>query len=145
MASLHGLQYYALALLGTASAIRWQRCGQSARRHHDSPGVANSSLGLSPAAKPLLGKCKLLRIQRQCSDPTAAIRHIALPALADHAALAERAQATSSVITLKPASTLGPNEVEIATSVASRPRAIRMRPMRGMLCRASNVYQRPPR
>jgi len=38
---------------------------------------------------------------------------------------------TSSVITLKPASVHGPNEVTIATSVASRPRAIRMRPMRG--------------
>ena len=51
----------------------------------------------------------------------------------------------SSVITLKLASVQGPNEVTIATSVASRPRAIRMRPMRGMLCRASNVYQRRPR
>jgi hypothetical protein len=35
--------------------------------------------------------------------------------------------------TLKLASVQGPNEVTIATSVASRPRAIRMRPMRGML------------
>ena len=52
---------------------------------------------------------------------------------------------TSSVTTLKPASVQGPNEVTIATSVASRPRAIRMRPMRGVLWRASNVYQRPPR
>ena len=41
---------------------------------------------------------------------------------------------TSSVNTLKPASVHGPNEVTIATSVASRPRAIRMRPMRGVLC-----------
>ena len=52
---------------------------------------------------------------------------------------------TSSVITLKAASVQGPNEVKIATSVASRPRAIRMRPMRGSLWRASNVYQPPPR
>jgi hypothetical protein len=52
---------------------------------------------------------------------------------------------TSSVNTLKPASLPGPNEVTIATSVASRPRAIKMRPMRGVLWRASNVYQRPPR
>jgi hypothetical protein len=52
---------------------------------------------------------------------------------------------TSSVITLKPASVHGPNEVTRATSVASRPRAIGMRPMRGLLWRASNVYQRPPR
>jgi hypothetical protein len=53
--------------------------------------------------------------------------------------------ATSSVNTLKPASFPGPNEVTIATSVASRPRAIKIRPMRGVLWRASNVYQRPPR
>ena len=52
---------------------------------------------------------------------------------------------TSSVITLKPASVHGPNEVTIATSVASRPRAIRMRPMRGTLFRGSKVCQRPPR
>ena len=52
---------------------------------------------------------------------------------------------TFRVMTLKPASVHGPNEVTIATSVASRPRAIRMRPMRGLLWRASNVYQRPPR
>lgn len=51
----------------------------------------------------------------------------------------------SSVITLKLASVHGPNEVTIATSVASRPRAIRMRPIRGMLWRASKVCQRPPR
>ena len=51
----------------------------------------------------------------------------------------------SSLITLKPESIQGPNEVEIATSVASRPRAMRIRPIRGMLCRASNVYQRPAR
>jgi hypothetical protein len=55
------------------------------------------------------------------------------------------ADVASSVITLKPASVHGPNEVTIATSVASRPRAIRMRPMRGLLWRASNVYQRSPR
>jgi hypothetical protein len=59
--------------------------------------------------------------------------------------LAGAADVTSSVITLKPASVHGPNEVTIATSVASRPRAIKMRPIRGLLWRASNVYQRPPR
>jgi MFS family permease len=53
--------------------------------------------------------------------------------------------ATSSVITANFASLKGPNEVTIATSVASRPRAIGMRPIRGVLWRASNVYQRPPR
>ena len=55
------------------------------------------------------------------------------------------ADVTSSVITLKPASVHGPNEVTIATSVASRPRAISMRPIRGTLFRGSKVYQRPPR
>ena len=59
--------------------------------------------------------------------------------------LAGAADVTSLVITLKLASVHGPNEVSIATSVASRPRAIKMRPMRGLLWRASNVYQRPPR
>src|SRR6516164_1586387 len=54
-------------------------------------------------------------------------------------------EVTSSVITLKPASAHGPNEVTMATSVASRPRAIRIRSILGLLCRASNVYQRPPR
>ena len=38
-----------------------------------------------------------------------------------------------------------PNAVDIATSAASRPRPIRMRPMRGWLWRASIVYQRPSR
>ena len=38
--------------------------------------------------------------------------------------LAGVADVTSSVITLKPASVHGPNEVTIATSVASRPRAV---------------------
>jgi hypothetical protein len=52
---------------------------------------------------------------------------------------------TSSVTTWKPASVLGPKIVDSATSVASRPRAIRMRPMRGVLCRASKVCQCPPR
>jgi hypothetical protein len=46
---------------------------------------------------------------------------------------ATEAAGTSSVLTLKLASLHGPNSVTIATSVASRPRAIRMRPMRGLL------------
>ena len=52
---------------------------------------------------------------------------------------------TSSVMTVKPLNVAGPKMVESATSVASRPRAITTRPMRGLLWRASNVYQRPPR
>ena len=52
---------------------------------------------------------------------------------------------TSSVITSNCASQAVPKEVEIATSVASLPRAIRMRPMRGLLWRASKVCQRPLR
>ncbi len=56
-----------------------------------------------------------------------------------------QAVTTSSVITLNSASRVCPKLVDRATSVASRPRAIRMRPMRGLLWRASNVYQRPSR
>ena len=52
---------------------------------------------------------------------------------------------SSSVHTLKPASVVMPKLLLMATSVASRPGAIRMRPMRGLLWRASKVYQRPPR
>lgn len=52
---------------------------------------------------------------------------------------------TSSVTTLNPASRVMPKLVESATSVASRPRAMRMRPIRGLLWRASKVYQRPSR
>jgi hypothetical protein len=51
----------------------------------------------------------------------------------------------SSVTTVKLLSVFGPKVVLIATSAASRPRAISTRPMRGMLWRASNVYHRPPR
>jgi hypothetical protein len=47
--------------------------------------------------------------------------------------LVESVDVTSSVNTLKPASMHGPNEVTIATSVASRPRAIKIRPTRGLL------------
>src|SRR3954470_11955793 len=50
----------------------------------------------------------------------------------------------SSVQTLKLSSVLGPKVVAIATSHASRPRAIRIRPTRGTLLRGSNVCQRPP-
>jgi hypothetical protein len=55
------------------------------------------------------------------------------------------AHVTSSVNILNFVRAHGPNEVTIATSVASRPRAIRMRPTRGLLWRASRVYQRSPR
>jgi hypothetical protein len=52
--------------------------------------------------------------------------------------------ATSSVHTLKPTSVFGPNVWVIGTSQASRPWAIRMRPIRGSLLRGSKVCQRPP-
>lgn|SRR5579862_1962910 len=55
------------------------------------------------------------------------------------------AVATSSVHTRKLSRVLGPNVVAIATSVASRPRAISTRPMRGTLFRGSNVCHAPPR
>jgi hypothetical protein len=45
--------------------------------------------------------------------------------------VSDRDQAASSVKTLKLARLHGPNEVTIATSVASRPRAIKIRPIRG--------------
>ncbi len=50
---------------------------------------------------------------------------------------------TPSITTLKPASPAAPKLVESATSVASRPRAMSTRPIRGVLWRASKVYQRP--
>jgi hypothetical protein len=51
---------------------------------------------------------------------------------------------TSSVHTRKLSSVLGPKVVLIATSDASRPRAISTRPIRGVLLRASKVYQLLP-
>ena len=50
----------------------------------------------------------------------------------------------SSVQTLKLSRKLGPNVVAIATSDASRPRAMRTRLMRGTLLRGSKMCQRPP-
>jgi hypothetical protein len=47
--------------------------------------------------------------------------------------------AISSAETLKLVSVFGPKLVAIATSAASRPRAISMRPMRGVLNRASKM------
>jgi hypothetical protein len=69
--------------------------------------------------------------------------------LRNHPAVAEfysaAAVTTSSVTTLNPASLAAPKLVESATSVASRPRAMSTRPIRGALWRASKVYQRPSR
>ncbi len=50
----------------------------------------------------------------------------------------------SSVQTLKLSNRLGPNVVAIATSDASRPRAISTRLLRGVLLRGSKMCQRPP-
>lgn len=52
---------------------------------------------------------------------------------------------TSSAQTKNLSSMCGPNDVVIAQSAASRPVAIKIQPILRMLCRASNVYQRPPR
>jgi hypothetical protein len=52
---------------------------------------------------------------------------------------------TSSVITVKLLSVLGPKVVLIATSAASRPRTISTRPMRLMLLRTSKKVYHPPR
>ena len=51
---------------------------------------------------------------------------------------------SSSVHTLKLTSVLGPKVWIIGTSAASRPWAIKTRPIRGKLLRASKVYQWPP-
>ncbi len=53
--------------------------------------------------------------------------------------------ATSAVTTSKRSRVFGPKHMVIGTSPASRPRAMTMRPMRRLLCRASKVYQRSPR
>jgi hypothetical protein len=50
----------------------------------------------------------------------------------------------SSVITLNLVSWCGPNDAIMGMSAASRPRAIRMRPIRRALWRGSKVYHRPP-
>jgi hypothetical protein len=50
---------------------------------------------------------------------------------------------TSSVHTLKLVSVFGPNVLVIATSTASRPRAISTRPVRGILLRGSKTCQEP--
>jgi len=52
---------------------------------------------------------------------------------------------TSSVQTRKLSRVFGPNVVAMATSAASRPRAMSTRPIRGTLFRGLNVYQAPPR
>ena len=61
------------------------------------------------------------------------------------AAAGLKPQTTSSVVTSKRCSVFTPNTIVIGTSAASRPRAITMRPMRGVLWRASKVCQRSPR
>ncbi len=66
-----------------------------------------------------------------------------LPAAAPMNVLRSVITTTSSVQTLKLDSVLRPNVLLIATSAASRPRAMRTRPMRGTLLRGSNVYQWP--
>jgi hypothetical protein len=58
---------------------------------------------------------------------------------------AYHARLDSSARTVKLLSVLGPKVLLIATSAASRPRAISTRPTRGRLFLASNVYQWPSR
>ena len=55
------------------------------------------------------------------------------------------AYAISSVHTVNLVSVVLPKDVVSATSTASRPRPMRTRPMRGLLCRASSVCQPSPR
>src|SRR5436190_1027382 len=68
------------------------------------------------------------------------VRERGYPALSGLAASTGGGAATSSVHTEKLLSVFGPKVVVIATSAASRPRAISTRPMRGMLLRASKMY-----
>jgi hypothetical protein len=65
--------------------------------------------------------------------------------LARWKAISVRRSVTSTVTTLNRVNFVGPKLVEIATSAASRPRAITMRPIRRRLCRGSNVNHRPSR
>ena len=57
----------------------------------------------------------------------------------------QAAVATSSVTTVNCTRVVGPKVLLIATSAASRPRAISTRPIRGTLLRGSKVCQSPPR
>src|SRR5713226_9811663 len=57
----------------------------------------------------------------------------------------QAAAATSSLMTRNLTRSIRPKLVVSATSAASRPVPIRMRPIRGRLWRASNVYHRPDR
>src|SRR6202012_2117074 len=59
--------------------------------------------------------------------------------------LLEAHSVTSSLTTTNFFKFADPNAVVSATSAASRPVAISTRPIRGTLCRASIVHQRPPR
>src|SRR5664279_2258164 len=88
--------------------------------------------------RPHMGR--LQGLSRCCRRPASYCPRIASP---EHQS--GFSSASWSVQTVKLRSVSGPNDVLIATSTASRPRASSTRPTRGTLLRASNVYHWPPR
>src|SRR5579864_1048991 len=83
------------------------------------------------------------------SDAQHRIRNLEIPGLVltHHPGMTEKIQAavTSSLTTENLARFMRPKLVDSATSAASRPVAIRMRPIRGTTWRASKVYHLPDR
>ena len=90
--------------------------------------IVTQSGGRAPLFDHLIGEQES-RLSRKISIPSA----LAVLGSGNRHGPVSAADVTSSVITLKPASVQGPKEVTMATSVASRPRAIKIRPMRGLL------------
>lgn len=82
----------------------------------------------------------------RCEDPGAGQHRVGFsprPGLTDRTGVDYAP--TSSVQTRNSVSVLGPKVWVSGTSAASRPCAIRMRPIRGALLRGSKTCQRPPR
>jgi len=74
------------------------------------------------------------------------IRHAAKPvSVPEPKRQRDHSSGTSSAQTRNPDKVAGPNVCVRGTSVASRPRAMRIRPIRGALLRGSKAYQRSPR
>ena len=119
-------------------------------------GVDHVEAGVERRAEQARDRARRLTLSKPISEPPKPSTLTCMSVLPEppalHANLPDRDRQvvtttapTSSVHTRKLSSVLGPKEVLIAASAASRPRAISTRPMRGVLFRASKVYQRPPR
>lgn len=107
----------------TAGATRWSSASRAVDAEKLKSVIAALESGTSKAAV-----CRAFGIPRSNRSHNL-YREVRSPSL------------NSSVHTLKLFSVLGPKVVLIGTSAASRPRAISTRPMRGVLFRASKVYQ----